>query len=428
MASPNFKVPSPKTGIPPGVPLKVDENTPTLFTPFKLRDVTFRNRIFVAPMCMYSADRGHLTPFHFSTLPQYALRGAALTIIEATAVQPRGRISPGCPGLWEDAQIEGIRKVAEVTHSQGHHLGIQLAHAGRKASTLSPWEANARGAPRGHGYVAPKELGGWADDVWGPSELPFGEGHVEKIHAVTVAEIKEVIQAFADSAIRAVKAGVDVIEIHGAHGYLISSFLSPTSNNRTDAYGGSFENRVRILLEVCQAVRKVIPDGMPLFVRVSATEWVPNGWSEEDTIKLAKLLPGVGVDLLDVSSGGNNKNQKIDLMHSGYQVGIAGRVREALHREGVKNLAIGAVGLITQAEIAEGIVQGADKALDFEDEAGNMTKADVVLVARQFLKEPEWVLRVAHQLGVKVQWPVQFERAAWTDRDVLGEARRKEKL
>jgi len=224
-----------------------------------------------------------------------------------------------------------------------------------------------------------------------------------------------VVEAFAASARRAVAAGVDVVEIHGAHGYLISSFLSPLSNQRRDAYGGSFENRTRLLVEVVRAVRAVIPAGMPLLVRVSATEWMEEygapSWDVEATIRLATLLPALGVDLLDVSSGGNNERQKIT-PYNNFQVGIAGRIRAALAAAGVRDLLIGAVGMITEAEAAREIVEGADaeEQVEIEDEHGGIAKADVVLVARQFLREPEWVFRVAYRLGVKVQWPVQYHR------------------
>lgn len=383
------------------------------------------------------------------------MRGASLTIVEATAVQPRGRITPGCPGLWKDEQIAPLKRVADYIHGQGHAIGIQLAHAGRKASTLPPWEAEAL-VGRGRAVVCSNDRGGWEGDVWGPSTQPYGPGCVEDVHAMTIEEIKQTVQDFASAARRAVAAGIDVIEIHGAHGYMISSFLSPLSNTRTDQYGGKpFENRIRFLMETITAIREVIPETMPLFLRISATEWFEGGWDVEESIALAKLLPGVGVDLLDVSSGGNSAGQKIE-MHNGYQVGIAGRIRASLHEAGINNLAIGAVGLITQAQPAASIVElptppngtvetGASEKVDgaegtngvdgvmlkkapltFETEHGGQTQADIVLVARQFLREPEWVLRVAHQLGVDVSWPVQYARAKWSERVTLGLETRKE--
>jgi 2,4-dienoyl-CoA reductase-like NADH-dependent reductase (Old Yellow Enzyme family) len=228
-------------------------------------------------------------------------------------------------------------------------------------------------------------------------------------------DIKDVIQGFADAAKRSVQAGVDVIEIHGAHGYLISSFLSPISNRRTDEYGGSFENRIRLLVDIIKAIREVIPEGMPLLVRVSSTEWMEKqaeeSWDVESTIRLAKLMASLGVDLLDVSSGGNNEKQAVT-PYNDYQVGIAGRIREELYKSGIKDLLIGAVGMITEAEAAKQIVEKGkgDGLVEIEDENGGIAKADVVLVARQFLREPEWVLRVAYRLGITVQWPSQYSR------------------
>lgn len=384
------------------------DNPPTLFSPLKIRDLTFQNRIWVAPMCTYSAQDGHLTDFHLVHLGAFSYRGASLTMIEATSVLPNGGITPQDSGLWKDSQIAPIRRVADFMHSQGQLLAIQLAHAGRKASTSAPWLLD-----RGKSAVADKEVGGWPDNVMGASAIQWGEGYVMP-REMNAQDIQDVISGFADSAKRAVAAGVDVIELHAAHGYLLSSFLSPISNRRTDNYGGSFENRIRLLLDVIKAVRAVIPQGMPLLVRVSATEWMeesdePESWDVPQTIALAKLLPGLGVDLLDVSSGGNNEKQKISSFND-FQVGIAGRVRTALYSAGIKDLLIGAVGMITEAEAAKEIVQEKDNTIEITDEQGGLAKADIVLVARQFLREPEWVFRVAHRLGVKVQWPVQYQR------------------
>jgi len=368
-------------------------------------------------MCTYSAQNGSLTDFHLVHLGAFAFRGASLTIIEATGVLPNGRISPECAGLWDDSQIAGIKKVADFVHSQGQKLGIQLAHAGRKASTSASWVTE-----RGAAVLAGEDVGGWPNDVMGPSAIPWGEGYAMP-REMTEKDIGDLIEGFKQAARRAIEAGVDVIEIHAAHGYLLCSFLSPLSNKRTDKYGGSFENRIRLLVEVIQAIRGVIPEGMPLLVRVSATEWMEDyekeSWDVKSTIKLAKLLPGLGVDLLDVSSGGNNKKQKISLFNS-YQVGIAGRIRSELYAAGIKGLLIGAVGMITEAEVAKSIVEdgkalkkSGDDAFEIEDENGGIAKADIVLVARQFLREPEWVLRVAHQLRVKVSWPNQYSRATF---------------
>ncbi|RFU31337.1 hypothetical protein B7463_g5028, partial [Scytalidium lignicola] len=389
------------------------ENPPTLFSPIKIRSQTFQNRIWVAPMCTYSADDGQLTDFHLVHLSAFAYRGASLTIIEATSVTFNGRISPEDSGLWKDSQIAGVKRVADFLHSQGQKLGIQLAHAGRKASMVAPWLV-----ARTESRLATKEENGWSDDVVGASAIQWGEGYAMP-KELTEQEIKDLVQAFGDAAKRAVAAGVDVIEIHGAHGYLISSFLSPISNRRTDKYGGSFENRIRFLVEVIQAIRAAIPSDMPLLVRVSATEWMDHlggeSWDVPSTIKLAKLLPDLGVDLLDVSSGGNNEEQRIT-PYNDFQIGIAEQIRNALFDAGIKNLLIGAVGMITEAEQAKSIVESGKskqeqgQTIEIQDEQEKIAKADIVLVARQFLREPEWVLRVAHRLGVKVQWPIQYHR------------------
>jgi 2,4-dienoyl-CoA reductase-like NADH-dependent reductase (Old Yellow Enzyme family) len=352
-----------------------------------------------------------LTDFHLVHLSAFAYRGASLTIIEATSVLPNGRISPEDGGLWQDSQIAPIKRIADFLHSQNQKLGIQLAHAGRKASTVAPWLAVNGKA------IATKEAGGWPDDVMGPSAILWGEGFPMP-REMSAKDIQDVIDGFRDSAKRSVEAGVDVIEIHAAHGYLLCSFLSPISNQRTDKYGGSFENRIRIVVEVIQAVRGVIPSGMPLLLRVSSTEWMESAaaesWDVESTIKLAKLLPSLGVDLLDVSSGGNNEAQSVTPFNN-YQVDIAGQIRSALHASGIKNLLIGAVGMITEAEAAKEIVENGQNEkssdlIEIENERGQKAKADIVLVARQFLREPEWVLRVAYRLGVKVQWPQQYHR------------------
>ncbi|GAW12268.1 hypothetical protein ANO14919_016310 [Xylariales sp. No.14919] len=391
---------------------------PTLFQPLKIRDLTIQNRFIVSPMCQYSADDGHLTEWHFAHLSKYAIHGVGLTIVEATSVLSNGGITPHDSGLWKDSQIAPLKRIVDFAHSQGQKIGIQLGHAGRKASTVPPWLAH-------HGTVASKEHGGWPDNVWSASGIPVAEDKYARPKAVTAEDIKELVKGFGDAARRAVKAGFDTIEIHGAHGYLITEFMSPITNQRTDAYGGSFEGRTRLLFDVIAAVREVIPASMPLFLRISATEWMEHtgepSWTLEDSIRLAKLLPAAGVDLLDVSSGGNNEAQKINV-HPYYQVDLAGKVREALRQEGI-DLLIGAVGFITNAEMARSIVQegkkeaigskGPDAIEDTAEVAGHVTKADVVLAARQFLREPEFVLRSAHQLGVEVQWPNQYHRAGW---------------
>ncbi|EKD20677.1 uncharacterized protein L3040_006397 [Drepanopeziza brunnea f. sp. 'multigermtubi'] len=391
----------------PPVGTALSPNPPTLFSPLKIRDVTFQNRIWVAPMCMYSASNGHLTDFHLAHLSAFAFRGASLTIIEATAVLPNGRISPEDAGLWQDSQIAPIQRIAAFVHSQNQKLGLQLAHAGRKASTLAPWLL-----ARGEKALAATDQNGWPTDVVGPSAIGWGDGYATP-RAMSVRDVQDVVDGFREGARRAVEAGVDVLEIHAAHGYLLCSFLSPISNRRTDAYGGSFENRARLLLEVVQAVRGAIPRGMPLLVRVSATEWMEGktgeSWDVESTIRLAKILPALGVDLLDVSSGGNCERQTVEVFND-YQVGLAARIRKELHGAGITDLLIGAVGMITEAEVAKSILEKSEDTIEITDENGGLAKADVVLVGRQFLREPEWVLRVAHRLGLKVQWPQQYQR------------------
>ncbi|KAJ9605702.1 NADH-dependent flavin oxidoreductase [Cladophialophora chaetospira] len=424
----------------PGVPFTPSSSTPTLFTPLEIRSKRLRNRIIVAPMCQYSTaptgpDVGKLTDYHVATLGHYALKGAGLVFIEATGVQPNGRISPNCPGLWSDAQTEGVKRVSDFIKSQGALSGIQLAHAGRKSSTMPPWVAAPFKKPS---LRATKEVGGWPDDVVGPTGGPEnswdGKGLAEDggfwpPRQLTVEDIKDTVDAFAQAARRAVEAGIDVIEIHAAHGYLIHQFLSPITNRRTDQYGGSFENRTRILVEVIQAIRKVIAEGMPLFLRVSSTEWMEESdlakqygsWNVDSTIKLTQLLPALGVDLLDVSSGGNHPEQRINMFASkDYQTKIANQIRQSLKAANLK-LFIGAVGLITEAEQARDIVEdrGSDKSIGEEANAakemtdakdGKEPMADVILVARQFMREPEWVLKVGWKLGIDIAWPSQFLR------------------
>ncbi|KAK4111883.1 FMN-linked oxidoreductase [Canariomyces notabilis] len=379
---------------PVGTALEPGPDVPTLFTPIKLRGLTLQNRFVVSPMCMYSADDGHLTDWHLVHLGAFALRGAALTIVEATAVTPNGRISPEDSGLWQDSQIAPLRRIADYIHSQGQKVGIQLAHAGRKASTLGMWHGNK---------VAGPEVGGWPDNLWGPSAIAWDEGFPTP-KEMTVAQIEGLVQSFVDAAKRSVQAGMDFIEIHGAHGYLISEFLSPITNQRTDAYGGSFEGRTRVLLDIVRGVRAVIPDDMPLSVRVSATEWMEYtgqpSWTLNETTRLALLLADEGVDLLDVSSGANNPAQKLNI-YKYYQIDMAGHIREALIKAGKGGkMAIGAVGMIDDAETARDVVQ----------DAGDKTKADLVLIARQFLREPEFVIKTAKQLGVKIATPHQYHR------------------
>jgi 2,4-dienoyl-CoA reductase-like NADH-dependent reductase (Old Yellow Enzyme family) len=413
----------PQTSPAPGSATKLDSTTPTLFRPLKIRDVTFANRVFMAPLCQYSAASsgpaiGSLTPYHVIHLGHPALKGAGLVFIEATSVTYNGRISANDAGLWDDSQIEGVKQVANAVHGVGGKLGIQLAHAGRKASVMPSWKGR---------FVATKEVDGWPDNVVGPSAIKWSENGYALPREMTKEDIKSAVQAFADAAKRAVEAGIDVIEIHGAHGYLLCSFNSPLSNQRTDEYGGSFENRIRFPIEVIKAVREVIPAGMPLFYRITSTEWMEGTeeakqygtWEIEQSTEFAKLLAPLGVDLLDVSSGANHEKQQIP-QQIDYQVKIARHIRKAL-KEAKSPLFIGAVGLITDAEQARGIVEGSSEAelgMTEEEEAqkaravleGAEPSADAILVGRQIMREPEWVLRVAHRLGVEVQWPVQYDR------------------
>jgi 2,4-dienoyl-CoA reductase-like NADH-dependent reductase (Old Yellow Enzyme family) len=399
-------------------------------------------------MCQYSAapsgpEIGALTDWHVATLGHYAIKGAALVFVEATGIQPNGRISPNCPGLWDDAQIKGLKRVADFVKSQGSLVGIQLAHAGRKSSTAAPWNSTILGRKSKR---AEKDIGGWPDDVKGPSggESQTWDGFFDSEQsrfwppkALTTQEVKEVVQDFAKAAERSIKAGVDVIEIHAAHGYLLHQFLSPISNRRTDEYGGSFENRTRILFEVIKAIRSAIPESTPLFLRISSTDFMEDTdlgkelgtWDVESTIEIAKHLPTLGVDLLDVSSGGNSPRQSIDGTNSkACHVEIAGRIRNAIHADNLK-LLIGAVGLITEAEQARdiveqsGVVAQLENGINEEAEAakeitdaknGKQPMADVILVARQFLREPDWVLKVAWKLGLDVWWPSQFMRVSYS--------------
>jgi 2,4-dienoyl-CoA reductase-like NADH-dependent reductase (Old Yellow Enzyme family) len=349
-----------------------------LFSPLRLRDVTFRNRIFVSPMCMYSAENGVPNDWHLVHLGSRAVGGAALVMVEATGVSAEGRISPGDTGLWNDAQVEAFRRITEFIALRGAVPGIQLAHAGRKASTHVPWKG---GRP-----LAAHE-GAWT--TLAPSALPFDEGFPAP-REMTASDIERVVSEFADAAGRAVRAGFRVVEIHAAHGYLLHEFHSPLSNRRTDMYGGSLENRTRLTLRIAEAVRSVWPAGWPLFVRISATDWVEGGWDLSQSIELSKLLKRAGVDLVDCSSGGNVPKAKIPL-GPGYQVPFA----EAIRREA--GIATGAVGMITEPRQAEEIVARG--------------RADAVIMARAFLRDPYWPLHAAEELGADVEWPVQYVRA-----------------
>jgi 2,4-dienoyl-CoA reductase-like NADH-dependent reductase (Old Yellow Enzyme family) len=352
-----------------------------LFTPLRLRGTDIRNRVWVAPMCQYSAVDGVPDDWHLVHLGSFARGGAGLVLTEATAVSPEGRISPADTGIWDERQAQAWRRIVDFVHAQGATAGMQLAHAGRKASTRPPFE--------GRGWVPPEE-GGW--ETVGPS--PVGFPGFPDPRELTTDEVEGVVEDFARAAERALGAGFDVLEIHAAHGYLLHEFLSPLSNRRTDEYAGSFDNRARLLLHVVESVRAVVPDTTPLLVRISATDWVEGGWSVDDSVALARLLREAGVDLVDVSSGGNAPAE-IPL-GPGYQVPFARRIREEA------GIATGAVGLITEPEQADRILAGGS--------------ADAVLLARAMLRDPHWALRAAHDLGVPVgegiTWPKQYLRAA----------------
>jgi 2,4-dienoyl-CoA reductase-like NADH-dependent reductase (Old Yellow Enzyme family) len=350
-----------------------------LFSPFELRSVSLRNRIAVSPMCQYSSVDGMANDWHLVHLGARAAGGAGLVLTEATAVEARGRISPADLGIWDDSHVEPLRRVPAFISSQGAVPGIQLAHAGRKASTAPPWVG---------GTVGP-EAGG--STVVGPSPLPFAPGSLTP-EPLDAAGLRQVVEAFAAATRRALAAGFRVVEIHAAHGYLLHSFLSPISNQREDAYGGGFEGRTRLLLETAEAVRAAWPDELPLLVRISSTDWLPGGWDIDQSVELAHKLRALGVDLVDCSSGGLAPGAEIPV-EPGYQVPFAERIR----REA--GIATGAVGLITEPAQADAIIREG--------------RADLVLLARQLLREPSWPLRAAHELGHDIAelWPRQYLRA-----------------
>jgi 2,4-dienoyl-CoA reductase-like NADH-dependent reductase (Old Yellow Enzyme family) len=351
-----------------------------LFDPLPIRDVVLANRIVVSPMCQYSSADGFANEWHFVHLASRAVGGAGLVFTEASAVLPEARISPQDLGIWSDDHIELLARIVRFIHDQGSVAGMQLAHAGRKASTRRPWA--------GSGTV-PENEGGWKKVV-APSPIPFAERY-SMPQALSTEGIQEIVDAFAQAAGRASQAGFRVIEIHAAHGYLIHEFLSPLSNRRDDRYGGSFENRTRILCEIVSAVRSVWPARAPLFVRISATDWVEGGWDIEQSIELARQLKPLGVDLIDCSSGGNVPHAKIP-MGPGYQTPFAERIR----REA--GISAGAVGMITAPVQADHII--------------GTGQADVVILAREFLRDPYWPLRAARELGRTTAWPAQYLRAA----------------
>jgi len=348
-----------------------------LLSPLTVRNITLKNRIAMSPMCQYTSKDGFANDWHLVHLGTRAVGGAGLIIAEATAVAPEGRISPGDLGLWSDEHIEGLKRITDFIHGQGSVAGIQIAHAGRKASCALPREG---------GKQLDLNSGGWKTVA--PSAIPFSPGE-RAPEMLGKAAIMQLITDFGAAAARARKAGFDVLEIHSAHGYLLQEFLSPLSNHRTDEYGGSFENRTRMLLQVTESVRSVWPAEKPLFVRISSTDWTEGGWTLEESIGLAYLLKNAGVDLIDCSSGGNVFNAKIPAA-PGYQVPFAG----ALRKTGIMT---GAVGLITSSEQAEQILRE--------------EKADLIFMGRELLRNPYFPLLAAKELGSDISWPLQYLRS-----------------
>lgn len=349
-----------------------------LFEQLRIRSIALKNRLVVSPMCQYSSVDGFANNWHLVHLGTRAVGGAALVFTEATAVSAEGRITPHDLGIYKDEHIEFLKRISDFIKAQNAVAGIQLAHAGRKASHHRPWEGNA----------ALKEN----EDAWttqAPSAIPFKDGEPFP-HELNKEEIKQVIEDFKQAAIRAKKAGFEVIELHAAHGYLIHEFLSPLSNHRTDDYGGSFENRIRFLLEIIDAVRQVWNEELPLFVRISATDWLDGGWNIEESVELCKILKTKTIDLIDCSSGGNSPAQKIPV-GAMYQTPFAERIKKEA------GIMTGAVGLITTADEAETILAN--------------EQADLIFLARQLLREPYFPLHAAHDLNVDIPWPRQYDRA-----------------
>lgn len=351
-----------------------------LFTPLRIKTVQFKNRIVVSPMCEYSSIDGFATDWHLVHLGSRAVGGAGLIITEATAVSPEGRISPHDLGIWKDEQLEKLKQITSFITSQGTVPGMQLAHAGRKASTNVPWE--------GRGKVAIED-GGW--EVLAPSAIAFSDNYPMPV-ALDQKGIQKVINDFTLAANRALQAGFKVIEIHAAHGYLVHQFLSPLSNHRTDEFGGPFDNRIRLLLEIIAGVQTVWPNDLPLLVRISATDWADGGWNLEESVQLARILKTKGVDLIDVSTGGLVNYQQITVGPA-YQLPFASRIRKET------GILTGTVGMITTSSQAETILVNGD--------------ADMIIMARELLRDPYFPLRAAHELKDNITWPVQYERAKW---------------
>ncbi|SFG01873.1 2,4-dienoyl-CoA reductase [Halopelagius inordinatus] len=360
--------------------------TDSLFTPLTLRRTELPNRVMVSPMCQYSAEDGIATDWHLVHLGSRAVGGAGVVMMEATAVSPRGRISPGDLGIWSDDHADAVAGIADFVRSQGSVPAIQLAHAGRKASKHPPWEGST---------PVPEDEGGW--EVLAPSDdpYPYEGGDAPDTREMTGEDVDAVIDQFRAAAERALDAGFEIAEVHAAHGYLLHEFLSPVTNDRDDEYGGSFENRTRLVREVTRAVRDVWPEEKPVFVRISATDWLPDreSWDVEQSARLAPLLAEEGADLIDVSSGGIHPDQQVPDPGAGYQVPYAERVNEAT------DIAVGAVGGITEPEHADAIVRNG--------------RADLAVVGREHLRNPYFTLEAAHELGEDVEWPVQYHRGTF---------------
>lgn len=351
----------------------------SLFDPLTIRSITLKNRITVSPMCQYSSVEGFANDWHLVHLGSRAVGGAGLIIMEATAVSPEGRITPDDMGIWKDEHIDFLKRITTFIESQGTVPGIQLAHAGRKASHTAPWKGGA--------MLTATEEGGW--QTLAPSAIPFKETDMAP-KAMSLDNIKQLLNDFRNATVRAIKAGFKIIEIHAAHGYLINSFLSPLSNQRLDDYGGSFDNRIRLLCEIVDTVRTALPKEYPLFVRISSTDWVDGGWTTDDSVKLAHVLKTKEVDLIDCSSGGNSPAQKIPVAPM-YQTPFAERIKKET------GILTGAVGMINTTTEAASIIQE--------------EKADIVIMARQLLRDPYFALHAAKELGEDVHWPDQYLRA-----------------
>jgi 2,4-dienoyl-CoA reductase-like NADH-dependent reductase (Old Yellow Enzyme family) len=349
-----------------------------LFTPIQLRSLKIKNRVFVSPMCQYSADQGLAQDWHLVHLGGFANGGSGLVMAEATAVSPEGRISPDDLGIWSDRHAEALKPVVRFIHSQSAVSAIQLAHAGRKAGTASPWKG---------GKPIPVEKGGWMPV--GPSAVAYKGGY-QIPKEMDEADLLKVETDYIQATHRSLAAGFQVVEVHMAHGYLFHEFLSPIANHRSDQYGGSLENRMRFPLRVFEKVRAIWPQDLPVFVRISASDWVAGGWDIEQSVQFAKELKKRGADLIDVSSGGLSPEQRIEVKPL-YQVPAANQIRHQAQ------IPTGAVGLITEPQQAEGILKDA--------------QADAIFIARELLRDPHWPLRAAQELGAEIKWPVQYERA-----------------